>query len=175
MTRTPLPIVLVALVRTPRQALLAQWNWKSAICSSLVRAALFAATNAAAGPDAAVRAALVELSYRAVLAGFYGAVTQSLSRADPPWLATLTAVVLLPAAGHLAEFAVHWWAATARLAASIVSSIALSVLSTLFNLYAMRRGALTVGAGETSLLQDLRRMPGLVCAFLLVPLRGRAR
>lgn len=175
MSRTPLTDVLVAFVRTPRQVLLARWNWKSAICSSLVRAALFAATNAVAGPEAAVRAAIVELSYRAVLAGFHGAVTQSLSRADPPWLASLTAVVLLPGAGHMVEFVVHWWAGTARLAASIGSSVALSVLSTLFNLYAMRRGALIVGTDQASLLQDLRRIPGLVCGFLLVPLRGWAR
>jgi hypothetical protein len=50
---------------------------------------------------------------------------------------------------------------------SIAASVVFTALSTLFNLYAMRRGALIVGAGRGSLLEDLRRSPALLADFLL--------
>jgi hypothetical protein len=164
----PRPVALPPAVR----ALAASWNWKAAVCSSIVRASLFAATNAAAGFDAAAHAALVELSYRGVASGVYGAATQALSRARPRWCATLMAVVCLPLAGHGVEWLVHRAAGTALLSASISASVALSVVSTAFNLYAMRRGVLVVGPAGGSLAQDFRRLPRLVADFLLAPFRG---
>jgi hypothetical protein len=46
-----------------------------------------------------------------------------------------------------------------------------TVVSTLFNFYAMRRGALAVGRDTPSMLDDLRAMPRLITGFLAaVPL-----
>ena len=77
------------------------------------------------------------------------------------------------------EFVVHWLRGTRNLVPSVTASVIFTALSTLFNLYAMRRGALIVGSGRGSLLEDLRRMPGLVLDFiLLIPRRllaGAAR
>ena len=66
----------------------------------------------------------------------------------------------------------HWAAGTARLGPRIAGSILFSVVSTLFNLHAMRHGALLVGHHRAaSLRTDLRRMPALVATFLREPLR----
>jgi hypothetical protein len=39
------------------------------------------------------------------------------------------------------------------------------MISTAFNIYAMRRGALIIGAGAQPLRRDLRRIPGLLVHF----------
>jgi hypothetical protein len=54
---------------------------------------------------------------------------------------------------------------TQKLAASMTASVAFTALSTAFNLFAMRRGVLIVGADRLTLRQDLRAMPRLVVLF----------
>lgn len=168
--------VLLRFAREPGKYLLARWNWKSAVLSSLLRAAIFFFANLTAGLPAAVAAMSTELIFRGITSGFYGALTEGFSDAEPPWAAALGAMVMLPLAGHSMELAVHWLRGTRNLVPSITASVVFTGLSTLFNLYAMKRGALIVGAGRGSLWQDLRRMPTLVLDFvLLVPrwlLRG---
>jgi hypothetical protein len=95
------------------------------------------------------------------------ALTQTFSRARRPWIALL----ILPALGHAGEFIVHWSAGTPRLGASVAASVAFSVLTTSFNVFAMRRGALVVGDGAQSLLSDLRRLPRLFASFAVAGAR----
>jgi hypothetical protein len=142
------------------------WNYKSAVLSTMLRASVFFATNLSAGLDAAIAAAATDLSFRFVLSGFYGALTQALRRVRPPANGTLAAVVLLPAMAHTLEWLVHWRRGTVMLAASVAASLALTAMSTTFTLFAMRRGVLIVGEGAGSLLADLRRMPRLMLTFL---------
>ncbi|MGH9163851.1 MAG: hypothetical protein ACRD2X_28195 [Vicinamibacteraceae bacterium] len=158
--------VLLSLVRSPVRRLIRQWNWKAAVLSTVFRSALFFTTNLAAGLGAALAAMLTELGFRGCTAGFYGALTQAFRHAQPPWLATLTVMLLLPAVTHLMELLVHWSRGTDRLAASIIASCVFTALSTVFNLFAMRRDALIVGDGRASLTSDLRRMPRLVFDFI---------
>lgn len=152
------------------------WNWKSALCSSLVRACLFAVATAPAGWRAALGAALTELLYRGMASGFHGTLTQTFSRMQPPWVGTTCALCLLPALGHTLEWAVHRAAGTPHLLTGIAASVAFSVLSTSFHLYAMRRHVLVVGVPQaTSLREDLRRMPTLMAEFVTAPARMRWR
>jgi hypothetical protein len=160
--------VLLRFVREPGKYLLARWNWKSAVLSSLFRAAIFFLVNLTAGWPAAMAAMRTELVFRGVTSGFYGALTEGFSDAEPPWAAAVGAVVVLPLASHSMELAVHWLRGTRNLAPSIAASVAFTAVSTLFNLYAMKRGALIVGAGRESLLEDLRRMPRIVFDFLML-------
>lgn len=159
--------VLTLVVRHPWRYVARRWNYKSAAMSSLIRAALFFAVNLSAGIGAAVGAMGAEFAFRFVTAGFYGALTQAFRRAEPERAATLAVVVLLPLAGHALELALHWSRGTPRLAESIMASVALTALSTAFNLFAMRRGALIIGDGSRSLAQDLTRMPSLLASFLV--------
>jgi hypothetical protein len=160
--------VLLRFIRQPGKSLLTRWNWKSALLSSLFRAAIFFFANLTAGLPAAMAAMSTELIYRGLTSGFYGALTEGFRDAEPPWAAALGAMVVLPLAGHSMEFVVHWLRGTRNLTPSITASVIFTAISTLFNLYAMRRGALLVGSGHGSLREDLRRMPGLLLDFILV-------
>ena len=165
---TPLSVgqVLKRLLLNPGEMLLSRWNWKSAILSSSFRAALFFATNLAAGLPAAVAALQTELLFRGVTSGFYGALTEAFRDAEPPWAAAVTVMILLPFANHSIEFLVHWARGTQKLVPSIIASVVFTALSTLFNFFAMRRGALIVGAGRGSLSSDVRRLPRLLLEFV---------
>ncbi len=151
----------------PWQYVARRWNYKSAALSSLFRAVLFFAVNLGAGLDAALGAMAAEFAFRFVTAGFYGALTQAFRRAEPERAATVAVMVLLPIAGHSLELLLHWSRGTPRLAESIVASVALTMFSTAFNVFAMRRGALIIGAGSRSLWHDLVQMPTLFASFLL--------
>ena len=74
-------------------------------------------------------------------------------------------MIVVPAVTHTMEFMVHWIGGTEKLAASILASASFSAFSTLFNLFAMRRGVLIVGDERHSLLGDLIRMPRIVYEF----------
>jgi hypothetical protein len=86
---------------------------------------------------------------------------------EPERHGTAAVMVLLPLVGHGSELALHWARGTPRLGASILASVLCTVLSTAFNLYAMRRGSLIVGDGSRSLWRDLVEMPALLGAFVL--------
>ena len=164
--------VLRNLVRHPVRYFVRRWNWKSAVLSSLFRSTLFFIANLSAGLPAARSAFLTELIFRSATAGFYGALTQAFRDVRPPWAGTAAGMVVLPAATHLLEFLVHRWRGTERLGDSIALSIMFTAVSTSFNLYAMRRGTLTVGSGSQSIWSDLRRVPGLIVDFTRLILRA---
>ena len=130
-------------------------------------------TNLADGPRLATRATLVEFALRIPLVGILAAVTQAFGGAEPPWAAAVVATALLPGLAHLAELATHWMARTPELGVSMRASVALSVLSTVFSLFVMRRGVMIVGGGSLSFRDDLKRLPRLALDFILVIARLR--
>lgn len=163
-------------LRHPVDALIRRWNYKAAITSAGVRSVIFLVANASAGAEAATTAAATELAYRLVTAGFYGALTQHFGRVTPPRVGWLAAMVCLPLLGHSGELLVHWWRGTPNLGASLFASVGLTLLSTSFNLFAMRRGVLVVGVpGRPSLWADLRALPGLGVEFGVAVATGALR
>ncbi len=109
--------VLRRLGREPRKYLLARWNWKSAVLSSVFRAAIFFVANLTAGVSAAVAAMSTEFIFGGTVSGFYGALTEAFCDAEPAWAAAVSVLVLLPAANHVMEFVVHWLRGTAEFGA----------------------------------------------------------
>jgi hypothetical protein len=165
------PEALVDLLLNPRRRLLLRWNWKTALLSACVRGTIFFIANLGAGLGAALGAMWVEAALFATLAGFHGALAQAFRHAQPAWAATMTVMALVPAVNHALEYLLHYASGTKRIAAGVTASISLSVLSAVFNLYAMRRGVLIVGDERASLIDDLRRMPRVVFDFIMaVPL-----
>jgi hypothetical protein len=154
------------LVRHPYQNVLVRWNWKSAVMSSTVRAQLFFFANIASGAHGALRAMLTELVLRAVTAGLYGAITQGFRAATPRWAAMAVVLVVVPVLTHSLELFVHWLRGTPHLFLSVLVSAGFTVVSTAFNLFAMREGFLIVGEGQKSLGQDLKQTPRLIWRFL---------
>jgi hypothetical protein len=157
---------LFRIARDPMRQLIRKWNWKSALTSSLFRAPIFFLVNLPAGPRAAAGAFVTELALRSITSGFYGSLTESIREAEPAWLAGLTAALFMPLANHSLELVVHWLRGTPRLAHSILASVCFTFVSTLFNLYVMRHGALIVGEKRQPFSQDMRRMPRLVVGFI---------
>ncbi len=151
------------------------WNYKSALLSAGVRSLLFFSANLTAGYEAAVQAMVVEYVFRFATSGFYGALTQACRGIEPARAGTIVAIIALPVVSHSLELAVHWSRGTPALAASVGASVALTIVSTTFNLFAMRRGVLVVGAGQRSLLSDLRELPRLMALFVTTAARTCVR
>jgi hypothetical protein len=133
--------------------------------SSAYRGAVFFFSNLRSGLHAAVGAMLAEFAYRGITAGFYGAATQAMSGARRRWLASIGAMVGVPLVSHAIEFAVHWARGTPHLKTSMFASVAFTVLSTLFNLHAMRQGVLVTGGESRSLGEDIRSLPRTLRSF----------
>jgi hypothetical protein len=170
--------VLDALLRVcadPRRYIFRRWNWKAAVLSGGLRGGLFFVTNLTAGLTAAEHAATVDLLFRVPLVGVYAALVQALAVARPAWAATATVMVLIPAIAHSIEYVVHRSAGTPALHTSMAASVALSALSSGFESFAMRRGAMVVGPDARSVRGDLLRLPALVGAFAVAAPCGAYR
>lgn len=141
------------------------WHWKGAVLSALCRAAIFLTATAPAGAAAGGRAAIVEFTFRMFASGALASATQRCARLPLGRRGFVAAVFAIAATGHLAEFAVHRSAGTPRLGVAVTASIAFTLVTTSFNLFAMRRGVLVTGPGSLSLLDDLRLLPRTIAAF----------
>lgn len=142
------------------------WNWKAAWLSIILRGPIFFGVTIRRGFRATISAVLIECLFCAVTAGFYGAVVQNLRNAEPEWLTLVFLTVAIPSIFQLFEFLLHRLHGTPHLRIAEFISIGASAISALFNWYAMRRGALLVGREGGSFGSDLRRLPGLIFAFL---------
>ena len=170
------PAVLADVVRRPRHHLVARWNWKAAFVSGVVRGLLFLAVTRSSGVEAAGAALGVELAYRVASTGGWSALTQAFRRATPGWAAALVVMVAIPVAAHALELGVHVLAGTAELGRAMAASMALTVASAAFTLFAMRRGVLIVGdADQQSFRRDLAALPGLVAGFFISIATGARR
>lgn len=137
------------------------WNWKSALVSAIGRAPIFFAINLTAGLPAALAAFQTEFLYRVVAAGFYGALTEYFARLPSRGAATWAALIVLPTLAHAVEYVVHWWAGTPRIGPAIVASVAVSVATTRFSLFVMRRG-LFVSRSDRSFSGDVVQLMRIV-------------
>ena len=100
-----------------------------------------------------------EFAYRSITAGFYGALTQNFRRAEPRWQASIAAGVGIPLFSHAIEFAIHSLRGTPNLRANILASVCFTIISTLFNLHAMREGVLWwAESGGSIRAADLRAL-----------------
>jgi hypothetical protein len=160
------PAALAGLIFNPGRFLLS-WNWKTALLSACVRGGVFFVSSLGAGLEEAVSAMAVEAALFATLSGFYGALVETFRRAQPAWAATMTVMILMPAVNHTLEYMTHNANGAEKITAGIVISMSLSIISAMFNLFAMRRGVLIVGNERASLIEDLRQMPRIVFDFVL--------
>ncbi len=169
------------LIRHPAQ-LITRWNWKAAMLGAGLRASFYYTVYQASRESwlVTLTAVSVELIFRFFTTGIFGALVQSFRRATPAWQANIIVSILLPAISHTVEFLTHYaqeryffdiFAASENGVArqrAFAISVLFSVVSVLFNLFAMRHGVLLVGAGEESrsFLDDLKRMPRMIAEFM---------
>ncbi|MEO8649865.1 MAG: hypothetical protein ABI539_11930 [Acidobacteriota bacterium] len=159
------------LVRHPVEMLVWRWNWKAAFLSGLLRSPNYFFTHIKLGWRAAVSAALLEFVFRVIVSGASGSLVQAFHRATPIWLATLCVMIMLPAFSHTIEFTLHSLNGDANKGKAIIISISFSILSAIFNLFAMRRNALLVKDSDAQTFwHDMKRMPAIVGEFMFFPL-----
>ena len=164
----------LSVVRDPGQFLW-HWNYKGAILSASLRAPIFLITYLAGRESVrlALAAAGVQFVFRFFFAGLSGAFIQSFRRVDPPWKAFVSIVLLVPFISHLIEYLVQaaFVSATGTTdltGRAIMRSVCVSIFSTLFVLFIMRRNVLIVGERTSkSLASDMRRIPWLIFEFVM--------
>jgi hypothetical protein len=175
------------LFRHPLETMVYRWNWKAAVLSALLRSPIFftAYLLQKQGLLIALGAMIAQFAFRTLFGGVNGALIQAFRRVEPAWHAVLTIPLILAAFSHVVEFVVQaaYDAATGTRGKgkAIAVSVLVSIISAVFNLFAMRRGALLVkDESKQSFGRDLIRMPWLVFEFISFPLvwtykRKRAR
>jgi hypothetical protein len=154
-----------------------RWNWKAAVLSALLRAPIFFFSYIFKkdGLKLAVGAAIAQSIFRLIFGGVNGAIIQSYSRVEPAWHAVLTVPLILASFSHLVEFIVQTnydkQTGVSGGGRAVTVSILVSVISAVFNLFAMRRGALLVkDESQQSFWRDLWSMPWLALEFISFPL-----
>jgi hypothetical protein len=157
--------VLICLIMNPYRHLIRRWNWKSACLSAFSRGTAILLANLSAGAAGAIGAMSAEICYRALTSGFYSSATQAFRYARPLWGASVVSIALLPVIGETLEFTMHRMRGTHKLGATIAVSVVLTAISTLLELFAMRRGVLIMGQTGGSLIQDLKKVRELICAL----------
>ena len=128
---------------------------------------IFVVTGFRYGWRSVAGAVVAEALFRILVSGFYGAIAQRLTRLRSRWKVVLMLVFVLPVAEQLIDYAIHRRRGTPNLGWAMVISCGVMAISALFNWYVMTHGVLLTGAGTSSLLSDLRRMPRLVVGFLI--------
>lgn len=175
--RTSVYEVLVYILKHPIETLVVRWNWKAAVLSSLLRAPIFFFTYLFKkdGLKLAIGAAVAQSIFRFIFGGMNGAIIQSFSKVEPPWHAVLTVPIALAAFSHFVEYGVQTvydnQTGVNGKGKAIAISVLVSAISAVFNLFAMRRGALLVrDESQQSIWRDLSRMPWLALEFISFPL-----
>jgi hypothetical protein len=165
----PLRYALWQMVRYPL-SLLADWNWKAAVFSAMIRGCIFFATNFRAGKQQAIRATLVELVYATLAAGFAGAITQRLRHAVPVRITAAVVCIGIPCMMLSLQALAHTVMRTPHMRTGVIASFLFASVATAFNWFSMSRGAFVTGEGR-SFLKDLILVPRLLGQFLTAPLR----
>lgn len=159
------------ICRHPFEMLIRRWNWKAAILSGFMRGSIYFFTHISLGFRAAMGAMSVEFAFRVVNTGASASVSQAFRKARPKWVATLFILALMPTYAHIIEYTLHTLSGDVNKNKSIIVSICFSATSALFNLYAMRRGALLVSDTEQqSFHKDLIRLPRIALDFAAYPI-----
>jgi hypothetical protein len=110
----------------------------------------------------------VEMGYVTLTAGLWAGLQQTALGLRRKTLGNLTIVLLVPGASLLFDYLAHRAAGATAPPHATMAVCAFALLSALFHLHVMRRGAFLTGQGR-SLSQDFRRMPRLVAGFVLRP------
>jgi hypothetical protein len=157
---------IMCLCKNPQRHIVRRWNWKTACLSSISRGIIIFAVNLPSGGACAVLAMCVEMGYRGLTAGFFSAAIQAFRFVRPYWTASMVTMALIPGTADGLELVIHKMHGTSRLGATILASVIITALSTLFELFAMRHGVMVVGKTGGSFSHDLKRIPLLIITFL---------
>jgi hypothetical protein len=165
--RTTVGRALLEVLRHPFFYFVQHWNWKSALFGAINRGTIFFIATMKRGRVEMSIAVLVEILFTCATAGIYASFTQAMRFAQPGWLAACIVALGVPSALYGFDYLAHAYTGMHNVRPAVTFATGLSILSTLFNLFMMRRGAMVVGEDSQPLWRDLLRVPGLLVQFLI--------
>ena|SRR5271165_2453007 len=161
--------VVGQLLRHPFRSFIKEWNWKAAVLSCVLRVPIYIATTFKSGWHAAALAGLVEASFTTAAAGVYAAFTEAVRDAQPESTVGVLLLIVLPAVMVALDALVHRLMHTPHLFAGVAVSFVVSIASSGFNWYSMRRGTLLVGSAARPFGSDISALPRLIVKFIGEP------
>lgn len=161
--------VVGQLLRHPFHSFIEDWNWKAAMLSCVLRVPIYLGTTIKSGWHAAAVAGLVEASFSTATAGVYAAFTEAVRDAQPQSTVGVLLLGVLPVVMVTLDALVHRVMHTPHLFAGVAVSFVVSIASSGFNWYSMRRGTLLVGSAARPFGSDLSALPRLIVKFIAEP------
>lgn len=146
------------------------WNWKCALLSATARSLVYLAAMARGGAHGRLAVVLVEVAYVTLTAGLFAGLQQSALDLRSRLLGNLVIVAGVPGLAQGVDWLVHRAAGAAAPPRATAAVCVFALVSALFHLHVMRRGAFLTGDRGKSLREDFRRMPRLAAGFVLKPL-----
>jgi hypothetical protein len=162
-------VVLGQLLRHPVHSFVTCWNWKAGALSIFLRVPVYVATTFKYGWQATTMAAAVEAVFSCAAAGVYAALTEAIRYAAPETVVAAILLVGLPAITLFFDALFHYVMRTPNLLAGVAVSLVVSILSSGFNWYSMRRGTLLVGEQARPFGSDILSLPLLIARFVAEP------
>lgn len=145
------------------------WNWKCAVLSATARSLVYLAALARTGLHGSLAIVAVEMAYVTFTAGLYAGMQQKALGLRSHLLGGLIIVVGVPGLSQALDWLAHWAVGAVAPLRANAAVWAFTLISALFHLYVMRRGAFLTGKGHRTLVDDFRRMPRLVAGFVVRP------
>jgi hypothetical protein len=138
-----------------------------------MRSVVYMAAMSRSGGSGRLAIVLVEVAYVTLTAGLWAGLQQQALGLRSHLLGNLTVAVAVPGLAQVLDWTVHKAAGAAAPQRATLAVCFFTLISALFHLYVMRRGAFLTGKGR-SLLEDFRQMPRLAAGFVLRPLAAIA-
>lgn len=145
------------------------WNWKCALLSATVRSSVYLAALAHARLHSGLAIVAVEIAYVTATAGLYAGLQQQALGLRSRLLGNLVVVVGVPGFAQALDWLAHRAIGPAAPARATMAVCVFTLISALFHLHIMRRGAFLTGHAGRSLADDFRRIPRLVLGFVTWP------
>lgn len=136
--------------------------------SATVRSLVYLAAMARGGAHSRCAVVAVEIAYVLLTAGFWAGLQQRALGLRRRLAGNLIVAVGVPGLAQLCDWCTHRMTGTVAPTHATFAVCVFTLLSALFHLHVMRRGAFLTGQGR-SLSGDFRRMPRLVAGFVLRP------
>lgn len=145
------------------------WNWKCALMSATARSLVIVAAMVRSGLHGSLAVAGVELAYVSLTAGLYAGLQQRALGLRSRTAGNLLVVVGVPGLAQVLDWVTHRAVHAAEPRRAVIAVCTFALISALFHLHVMRRGAFLTGRAGRTLREDLRRTPRLVLEFVLTP------
>lgn len=150
---------------------LTHWNWKAALVTAICRAAACMAALWHSPLRSREHFGAVEAAYVLLTAGIFSAWQQQALDVKPRRLAWVITVLAIPLGSLAADSALHLWLDHGNMRALGIGAVIVTIVSAIFHWHVMQNGALLVGEGSRSFIDDMKQMPRLAASFVTGPVQ----